>query len=114
MTKNEKTVSDYLKAIGAWWEFERAVYLQDECGRPRVWCPDFYLPELGIYIEVMGPNGNYEYRQRIYDLNRIDIIFVSPITDQYWTNKIKDGIWNIHNGRYILLQQITARAKELR
>ncbi len=58
MTQNERTVSEYLKAIGAWWEYERAVYLLDECGRPRVWCPDFYLPELGIYIEVMGPNGN--------------------------------------------------------
>lgn len=113
MSRNERQVSEYLKAIGVWWEFERAVYLCDECEHPRVWSPDFYLPELGIYIEVMGPRGNYDYRMRIYEKNRIDIIFVDPMKDEYWQYKIKDGLWLIHNDRYRLLKGITENAKDI-
>lgn len=114
MTQNEKTVGEFLKTIGVWWEFERAVYLLDDGGRPRVWTPDFYLPELGIYIEVMGPNGNYDYRKKVYHQNRIPIIFVDPLKDEYWGHYIKDQLWVIHNERYNLIKELQSNFKAAR
>jgi len=30
------------------------VFVWDGDGRPRVWTPDFYLTQFGIYLEVCG------------------------------------------------------------
>ena len=77
MTNAEKEVADYLKEINLYWKFEQPVFVSDEKERPRVWAPDFYLPELGIYIEVCGSeNIDYEYRKKIYAKNRIPVIFI--------------------------------------
>jgi hypothetical protein len=44
--------------------------------RPRVYSPDFYLPQLGLYIEVCGAERDYEYRKKVYLKNHVPIIFV--------------------------------------
>lgn len=104
MSSGEVKVTDYLKSLNVYWVFESPVFVQDDKGRPRIWSPDFYLPEMGVYIEVMGPHSNYEYRMKVYEGNRIPIIFIDPYNDLYWTNKIKDQLWIIHNDRYALLK----------
>ena len=53
---SEKEVAKHLDKLGINWVYENPVFVYDDEGRPRVWTPDFYLPELGIYIEVCG-NG---------------------------------------------------------
>ena len=77
MSSPEENVSDYLTRLGLQWIYQSPVFIYDEKKRPRVWTPDFYLPELGIYIEVCGSERfNYSYRKRIYQKNGYLIIFI--------------------------------------
>ncbi len=93
---SERQVAEFLDALGLTWVFELPVFLYDERKRPRVWTPDFYIPKLGIYIEVCGKREfNYEYRQKIYRDNNIPIIFLHFYKKQkYWelflTKRIKE------------------------
>ena len=76
MTYAEKEVARYLHSINLHWIFEHPIFIQDERGRPRVWTPDFYLPELGTYIEVCGKDRKcYSYREKIFKKNRVRTIF---------------------------------------
>lgn len=113
MSSGENLVSDFLSSLGIYWIFESPVFVTDDKGRPRVWTPDFYLPEFGIYIEVMGPYGNYEYRALVYEKNRVPVVFIDPYNDQYWEHKIKDAIWEIHNLRYDMVKDITNKFKDI-
>jgi len=75
-----------LKKLNLLWQFQQGIYLLDIEGRPRVWTPDFYLPELGIYIEVCGSKDfDYDYRAKVYRKNKIPTIFVHQYKSQkYW------------------------------
>ena len=77
MTNAEREVANYLHSINLYWRFENPIFIVDDKNRPRVWTPDFFLPELGIYIEVCGSEKfDYEYRSQIYKKNRINVIFI--------------------------------------
>lgn len=77
MTDPEREVADYLKKRDLWWVFEFAVFVYDENDRPRLWTPDFYIPKLGLYIEVCGSEEfDYEYRKEIYEKNGIPVVFL--------------------------------------
>ena len=83
MTNAEREVADYLREINIFWLFEHPIFVSDEKERPRVWTPDFYLPELGIYIEVCGEERNcYDYRAKIYAKNRIPVIFIHQFKEE--------------------------------
>lgn len=82
MTYAEKEVARYLHSINLHWIFEHPIFIQDERGRPRVWTPDFYLPELGTYIEVCGKDRKcYSYREKIFKKNRVRTIFIHQFKD---------------------------------
>ena len=77
MEKSEKQVADYLRELDLWWVYEFPVFVYDEKTRPRVWTPDFYIPKLGMHVEVCGKEReDYEYRDRIYKKNGYHVIFV--------------------------------------
>ena len=77
MKFSEKQVAHYLKELGLYWIYQFPVFVYDDEERPRVWTPDFYIPKLGIYIEVCGSEHfNYEYRDKIYKKNGFPVIFV--------------------------------------
>ena len=98
MTRAEKEVADYLQEINLYWLFENPVFILDEKERPRVWTPDFYLPELGIYIEVCGQERTcYDYRKDIYKKNRIQIIFIHQFKKENdWKEYLKKRIVEIN------------------
>lgn len=105
MTESEKAVAEFLAANGMWWNYEQPVFVRDEKGRPRVWSPDFYVPRLGIYVEVVGNNeANYSYREEIYRLNHIPIIFIYPNQDG-WHSYLLNQIAAIHEDRSQLVNQ---------
>lgn len=86
MEESEKLVAHYLKELNLWWIYESPVFVYDEKERPRVWTPDFYLPKLGMYVEVCGSENakSYEYREQIYKKNDVYVIFVHlDRSDQY-------------------------------
>lgn len=83
MTGPEREVSEFLSALGIWWKYEHPICVYDDDDRTRIWYPDFFLPKLGIYIEVCGVDRpDYDYRERIYDKNVSKVIFVHYYKDK--------------------------------
>ncbi|MGD0644315.1 MAG: hypothetical protein ABSA75_05355 [Candidatus Bathyarchaeia archaeon] len=77
MTAFEKQVAEYLTQLGLYWKFEFPIFVYDEKNRPRVWSPDFYVPKMGMFVEVCGSeNFDYKYREGIYKKNGFFVIFV--------------------------------------
>lgn len=66
MEESEKQVAKCLRELDLWWQYEFPVFVYDEKKRPRVWTPDFYIPKLGMYIEVCGSEEfDYRYRENL-------------------------------------------------
>jgi len=77
MMASERQVANFLDELGLPWVFEFPVFVYDERKRPRVWTPDFYIPKLGVYIEVCGSKEfDYDYRKKIYEGNNIPVIWL--------------------------------------
>lgn len=72
------------------------MFLYDEKKRPRVWTPDFYIPKLGMFIDVCGKKREgYEYREKIYRKNEVHVIFLQVCKGvkkwkYYLVNRIKE------------------------
>ena len=108
MNKSEKEVAEYLKKLNIWWLYEQPVYVWDEKDRPRVWAPDFYLPELGIYLEVCGSKDfDYNYRAKIYKKNRIPIIYIHRYKQKReWQKYLREKINEIHRKRWRVVSKL--------
>ncbi len=80
MNDSEKQVARYLTELDLWWVYESPIFVYDDKNRPRVWTPDFYVPKLGMYIEVCGSErfgeSGYRFRDDIYRNNGYYVIFV--------------------------------------
>jgi len=77
MTKAEREVACKLQGLGIQWSYEQPVFVWDLDGRPRVWTPDFYLKQFGVYLEVCGSQDfDYEYRKRVFSQNGYCVIFL--------------------------------------
>lgn len=105
-TIQETKVEQFLKERGLHTYFEAPVFITDDKKRPRVWSPDFFLPELGIYIEVCGAKRRaYKYRKQIYQDNKIPVIFVKTyFEEKYWKEWIIKEIRRIHQERVDLIK----------
>lgn len=83
MTNAEREVAELLKDLGIKWSYEHPIFVWDENKRPRVWAPDFYLIQFGIYVEVCGSTQfDYEYRRKIFDKNGYRVIFLHIYKDK--------------------------------
>lgn len=102
MTESERQVSEYLTKLELDHIFQFPVFVYDDKDRPRVWTPDFYIPKLGIYVEVAGSkNFDYEYRKRIYNKNGIPIIFIHFFKDENrWKNYFIVKMKEFEEARY--------------
>jgi len=82
--------------------FESPIFLYDEKDRPRVWTPDFYIPKLGMYIEVCGSEKfDYEYRDRAYQKNGYHVIFVHAYKNaKQWKKFLLKTIMEIEEPRH--------------
>jgi len=102
MTDAELQVAEHLKELKIWWSFQAPVFVFDEKDRPRVWTPDFYLPKLGMYIEVCGTEKfDYEYRERIYKKNGLHVVFVHVYKGiGKWKNYLLKRIMEIEEERH--------------
>jgi hypothetical protein len=108
MSKAEFMASQFLKQLNLYWLYEQAVYLLDDKGRPRVWTPDFYIPDLGLYIEIVGDGENpqYSWREMIYRNNHIPIIFVAPYQIEDWQGYLVDRINQMHRNRWEIIKRL--------
>jgi len=90
MTNAEKEVANVLKELKIQWTYEQPVFVWDETNRPRVWTPDFYLQQFGIYLEVCGSEKfNYSYRMKIFNKNGYQVIFLHLFKNtEQWKNHL--------------------------
>ena len=96
MTNAERIVANVLKEFGIQWSYEQPVFVWDEHRRPRVWAPDFYLMQFGIYLEVCGSEKfDYTYRKNIFYQNGYQVIFLHLFKSE---NK-----WKYHLFQYLRL-----------
>ena len=111
MSQPEREVCAQLRQLGLWWHYEQPVFVYDHMERPRVWTPDFYIPELGMYIEVVGNrhNSDYTFRQKVYSLNRIPIIFLD-MQHEDWKKKLSEEMHLIHHRRTAKIEQAKTSA----
>lgn len=76
-TRNEKRIADFLYKNGIAFEYEKEVFLNG-----KRYFPDFYLPELNLYIEFFGWGHLPDYQARVetkmkaYKNNGINCIYL--------------------------------------
>lgn len=76
-TRSEKRIADFLYKQGIVFEYEKELMFNG-----RRYIPDFYLPEMSLYIEFFGwghiPNyqNKVEEKMRVYKENGIDCIYL--------------------------------------
>jgi hypothetical protein len=101
MTYPERKVAEYLQKMNIKWVYEQPVFVWDDDGRPRVWTPDFYLTQFGVYLEVCGSKEfNYDYRKRVFLENGYYVIFLHVFKGPHqWENHFKRFL------QYFLLQR---------
>jgi hypothetical protein len=102
MKRSEREVASYLKKLDLYWIYESPVFVYDEKNRPRVWAPDFYIPTLGMYIEVCGSEKfNYKYREDIYNKNGYPVIFIHFYKEEEkWKTYLVRRIEEIEKARH--------------
>ena len=106
MTETEKEVSRYLEEKRLWWRFEFPVFVYEENDRPRLWTPDFFIPKLGLFVEVCG-SKDYDFRRKIFDKNGIPVVFLHYYKrPNQWKAHLKQRIEKIQEKR-------SAEAKKL-
>ena len=77
MSGPEIEIANYFKEKDLWWKFEFPVFVYDTDGRERLYTPDFYIPKLGLFVEVCGREDvDYEYREQVYEKNGIPVVFL--------------------------------------
>ena len=113
MTYAEREVAELLKDLGIKWSYERPLFIWDEHGRPRVWTPDFYLSQFGIYIEVCGSGMfDYSYRKMIFDRNGYHVIFLHLFKESdQWKNHFRRYLKMIFNCRNNKLNETFKKKK---
>ena len=101
MTETEREVANYLEEKGLWWQFEFPVFIYENNKRPRLWTPDFFIPKLGLFVEVCGSKDfDYEFRRKIYDKNGLPVVFLHYYKNpKKWKAHLKKRIENIHEKR---------------
>ena len=111
MTNAEKEVAKVLKEFGIHWSYEQPVFVWDENKRPRVWAPDFYLKQFGIYVEVCGSEKfDYEYRKKIFISNGYQVIFLHVFKEQdEWIYHLIGYLGEILNYRYKKFNEVLGR-----
>ena len=108
MTDSEKKVANFLTKVNLYWKYEFPVFVWDEKERTRLWTPDFFIPKLGLYVEVCGSeNFDYDYRDQIYKKNEIYVIYVHTYKDEKeWTHFLVNRLEEINDYRAMKIQNM--------
>ena len=76
--------------------------------------PDFYIPELGMYIEVCSKKReDYEYRERIFNKNGYHIVFIHLYKEQKkWKKYLVMRLTEMEDLRQSEIEKIIGSLKE--
>ena len=82
-SEGERRIAETLDQYGIPFIYEARLPLQVR-GVTKTFRPDFYLPDLGVYIEYYGRAGNEEYdrrtsrKQAAYSASGVEVISIYP------------------------------------
>ena len=103
----ERKIAEILTKYGIPFKYESPVLVQDDQNKPRIWYPDFFLPEYGIYIEYYGLEGDPEYdrgtakKNATYVRNGIETISVYGTKNgKNLEGDLVDRIYRVLDGRF--------------
>ena len=110
MTLAERSVADFLTDNHVNWIFEKPVSIIEENDRTRTWYPDFYLHDIGIYLEVCGAkrDNDYDFRKEAYKSNKLPVVLIEQYKeDAKWQHYLMKELLEIHGYRNDALQKVT-------
>ena len=104
-SEGERKIAYFFRKAGIKYIYEHGVFILDD-EKPKIWHPDFYLPEYAVYVEYYGLVGNPDYDQgikkktEVYASIGIEVIPVFPNTfNKEWEAYILKQILEISKRR---------------
>ena len=98
-SEGERRIAYFLDENAIRYQYEAGVLVHAHENKPRIWYPDFYLPEFGTYIEYYGLKGKRNYdsgikrKETTYAKMGLDVIPIYPWTfSEDWKGYIMKGI----------------------
>ena len=83
-SEGECRIAYFLDENSIRYQYEAGLLVHSDYNKPRIWYPDFYLPEFGAYIEYYGLKGRQNYdngikrKETTYSKMGLDVIPVYP------------------------------------
>jgi len=106
-SEGERRIAKFLESNSIKYRYEPGLLISPEQEKPRIWYPDFYLPEFGAYIEYFGLVGHRNYDKGItmketqYSKMGLAVIPVYPWTfSANWQGYIMEALEQITMRRY--------------
>ena len=106
-SEGERRIAYFLDSNSIKYKYEPGVLVDSVGQKPRIWYPDFYLPDFGAYIEYYGMVGQRQYergiktKQAVYGKMGIDVIGLYPwMLAQNWQKYIMKELKNHAHRRY--------------
>ena len=102
-SQGERRIAYFLDDYSIKYLYEPAVLVNSVDDKPRIWYPDFHLPEFGAYIEYFGLAGEKKYdrgikaKQYVYSKMGMEVISVYPWMfaekwQKYIINELEQGL----------------------
>ena len=105
-SEGERRIANFLEANSIKYQYEPALLINSD-KKPRIWYPDFYLPEFATYIEYFGLVGKQNYddgverKENQYSKAGLAVIPVYPWTfSENWEGYIMNELERITIDRY--------------
>ncbi|KXB06971.1 hypothetical protein AKJ51_02400 [candidate division MSBL1 archaeon SCGC-AAA382A20] len=82
-SRGERKIADFLTDTGLSFRYEAPLLVEDK-GKPKIWYPDFKLPDYHMVIEYFGIRGDPGYRRmkdrkrKVYKANNIPAFLITP------------------------------------
>lgn len=103
----ERRIAYFLDSNSIKYQYEPGVLIDSNKGKMRIWYPDFFLPELGVYLEYYGLSENSHYRHGIktkentYSKMGMDVVPVYPwMFDEDWQGYLRRSLERTTRRRY--------------
>ena len=98
-SKGERRIAYFLDVNSIKYQYEPGILVNAAEDKPRIWYPDFYLPEFGTYIEYYGLAGQKDYDQGIkvkqtaYSKMGMEVVSVYPwMFSENWQDYIMNEL----------------------
>lgn len=106
-SEGECRIANFLENNSIRYHYEPGVLVNSPYDKPRIWYPDFYLPEFGVYIEYYGLVGKQNYDEGIkrkevaYAKMGLDVVPVYPWTfADDWQGYLMKELEHVTRQRY--------------